>query len=226
MSDTSAVIHVVDDDSSFRTAVSRLLRASGYEVKLYKSAGDFLLEPPVEEPACILLDLRMPGPSGLELQDAIRKRGDSLPIIFLTGYGDVRQSVRAMRQGAVDFLTKPVRRQELLAAIGDALERQNAQSAAARRRRQLASRYASLTPREREVFEHVVAGRMNKQIAAALGTTERTVKAHRSRIMAKMKADSLAELVQSGMWLRQRTGEAASAASPRRHLTSEQAPSD
>jgi FixJ family two-component response regulator len=226
VSDTSAVVHVVDDDSSFRTAVSRLLRASGYEVKLYKSAGDFLLEPPAEEPGCILLDLRMPGPSGLELQDAIRKRGDSLPVIFLTGHGDVRQSVRAMRQGAVDFLTKPVRRQELLAAIGDALERQNAQSAVARRRRELASRYASLTPRERGVFEHVVAGRMNKQIAAALGTSERTVKAHRSRIMEKMRADSLAELVQSGMWLRQRTGEPASAAPPMRHLTPGQTPSD
>ena len=226
MSDTSAVIHVVDDDSSFRTAVSRLLRASGYEVKLYKSAGDFLLEPPAEEPACILLDLRMPGPNGLELQEAIRKRGDSLPIIFLTGYGDVRQSVRAMRQGAVDFLTKPVKRRELLAAIGDALERQDARSVAARRRRELASRYARLTPREREVFELVVAGRMNKQIAAALGTSERTVKAHRSRIMEKMKADSLAELVRSGMWLRQRTGEAVSSAPPRLHRTPGQSPSD
>jgi FixJ family two-component response regulator len=190
-----AVIHVVDDDDSFRTAVSRLLKAAGYETRPHRSAGEFLLDPPSDGPGCILLDLNMPGPSGLDLQEAIGRRGDGLPVIFLTGHGDIRQSVRAMRQGAVDFLTKPVQRKELLAAIEQALRKQNASGADASRRREASKRYDKLTAREREVFALVVAGKLNKQIGAALGITERTVKAHRGEIMEKMEVGSVAELV-------------------------------
>jgi len=205
VSEKAPVVHVVDDDPSFRTAISRLLRAAGYEVRVYGSAGDFLLEPPADGSGCILLDLRMPGPSGLELHEAIARRGDTLPVIFLTGHGDIPQSVRAMRQGAVDFLTKPVRRTELVASIRQALERQEAAAETRGRRKAIAERFAKLTPREKEVFELVVAGRLNKQIAALLGTSERTVKAHRARIMEKMQVDSVAGLVQADGWLRPRS---------------------
>jgi FixJ family two-component response regulator len=192
---TSPVVYVVDDDDSFRTAISRMLRASGYDVKAYPSAGDFLMDSSPRESGCIVLDLHMPGPSGLELQEAMSKRGDSLPVIFLTAHGDVRKTVRAMRQGASDFLTKPVRREELLAAVRAALDRQKEEESTAGWRRELADRYALLSPREREVLERVVTGALNKQMAAALGTSERTIKAHRARIMQKMQVDSLAELV-------------------------------
>jgi FixJ family two-component response regulator len=197
-------VHVVDDDDSFRTAISRLLRTSGYEVKAYGSAGEFLLERPPHGPGCLLLDLHMPGPNGLELQEAITRRGDGLPVIFLTAHGDVRKTVRAMRQGASDFLTKPVQREELLAAVRSALDRQKQDESTAGWRRELAARYALLTPREREVLERVVKGALNKQIAAALGMTERTVKAHRAKIMQKMRVDSLAELVLANAALRHR----------------------
>ena len=201
------VIHVVDDDDSFRTAVSRILKAAGYEARLYRSAGEFLLVPPPDNAGCILLDLNMPGPSGLELQDALGRQGVALPVIFLTGHGDIRQSVRAMRQGAVDFLTKPVQRKDLLAAIGDALERQRRSAAADGHRRAMAERFARLSPRERQVFELVVAGRLNKQIAAELQTSERTVKAHRAKVMEKMQVGSVAELVQAEGQLRERSRE-------------------
>jgi RNA polymerase sigma factor (sigma-70 family) len=204
MKASAAIVHVVDDDDSFRTALCRLVQAAGYEVKSYRSAGDFLLERPEGGPGCVLLDVRMPGPSGLELQEALAKRGETLPVIFLTGHGDIRQSVRAMRHGAVDFLTKPVNRKELLAAIDEALARQSRGAAVDGQRREVATRFAKLSPREREVFELVVAGRLNKQIAAALETSERTVKAHRARIMEKMEVDSVAELVRADGLLRER----------------------
>jgi FixJ family two-component response regulator len=198
------IIHVVDDDDSFRTAISRMLRASGLEVRAYRSAGEFLLEPPRHGPGCLLLDVHMPGPSGLELQEALSRRGDGLPVIFLSAHGDVPKTVRAMRQGAADFLTKPVKRDELLKTIRAALDRQKKDESTAGWRRELAARYALLTPREREVLERVVTGTLNKQIAAALGMTERTVKAHRARIMQKMQVDSLAELVLANAALRHR----------------------
>lgn len=205
MSADRAVVHVVDDDGAFRTAVSRLLKAAGYETKGYGSAADFLLDPPVGGPGCILLDLRMPGPSGLELQRAIAKTGHGLPVIFLTGRGDIRQSVLAMRQGAVHFLTKPVQRGELLAAVEEALERQSAEEADYGRRREVARCFEALTVREGEVFELVVVGRLNKQIGVALGVSERTVKAHRAQIMAKMHLNSVAELVHAAGLLRRRS---------------------
>jgi RNA polymerase sigma factor (sigma-70 family) len=209
-------IHVVDDDPSFRTALSRVLKSSGYEVKAYASAGEFLLDPPSEgESGCILLDLHMPGPSGLDLQEALRRRSGSLPVIFLTGQGDIPQSVRAMRQGAVNFLTKPVPRNELLAAIEEALGRQRDGAADERRRQDAAACYAKLSPREREVFDLVVVGRLNKQIAAEMKTSERTVKAHRARVMEKMQAGSVAELVHADVLLRQQADATTPPAKPR-----------
>ena len=196
MSATTPVVHVVDDDESFRTAIVLLLRAAGYEVRGYASAGDFLLEPPGPDAhGCLILDVRMPGPSGLALQEALNRSPLALPVIFLTGHGDVRSSVRAMKAGAVDFLTKPVERKALLAAVQNAIER-DAQALAARDElATLRARFDSLSPSERQVFAAVVAGQLNKQIAADLGAAERTVKAHRASVMDKMGASSLAELV-------------------------------
>lgn len=192
---TGVVIRVVDDDQSFRTAVSRLLRAAGHEVREYASAGDFLLAEADQEPGCVLLDLRMPGPSGLDLQASLARSDQSLPIIFLTGHGNVPVTVRAMKAGATDFLVKPVRREALLAAIRIAIEKDRESRARREELRSLRARYDRLSCREREVLEHVVAGRLNKQIASAIGAAERTVKAHRARVMLKMQVTSVAELV-------------------------------
>ena len=191
-----AVIHVVDDDASFRTAVGRLLRASGYEVMAYESAEQLLERlDDTRDPGCILLDVKIPGFSGPDLQDRLIALGSTLPIIFLTGYGDIPTTVQAIKSGAEDFLTKPVLRDTLIELI----ERAIAHSRVARRRdielNALRALVATLTPREREVFALVVRGKMNKQIAFTLGTTERTIKAHRHKVMEKLKAQSLAELV-------------------------------
>jgi FixJ family two-component response regulator len=190
------IVHVVDDDESLRTAVARLLRIAGYEVRTYASAGPFLLARPELTPGCVVLDIRMPGTNGLEIQDAFRQHGEFLPIIFLTGHGDIPLSVRAMKMGAVDFLTKPVKREVLLSAVQMALARDAETRATRERLRQCRDLFASLTPREREVFGRVVVGQPNKQIAAEIGTVVRTVKAHRARVMEKMHVASLAELVQ------------------------------
>jgi FixJ family two-component response regulator len=190
-----AIIHIVDDDQSFQTAVSRLLRAVGYEVRNYANAGDFLLARMDESPGCILLDVRMPGPSGLDLQRALSAQVEPLPIIFLSGYGDIPTSVRAIKAGAVDFLTKPVQRDTLLSAIESALARDAERRVIRQRLRTWRECYNTLTAREQEVFERVVAGKMNKEIAGELGTAERTVKAHRAKVMEKMHATSIAELV-------------------------------
>jgi len=188
------VIHVVDDDDAFRTAVTRLLEAAGYAVRGYGSAGDFLIARRGDAPGCLLLDVNMPGPSGLELQAALVEQGAALPIVFLTGHGDVQGSVRALKAGAVDFLEKPVAREPLLAAVREALARGAHARASGERLRGLRSRYETLTPREREVFAGVVAGRLNKQIAGDIGAAERTVKAHRAQVLAKMGVGSVAGL--------------------------------
>jgi FixJ family two-component response regulator len=196
------VVHVVDDDEPMRTAVARLLRASGYEVRTYGSAGDFLLAPPEPVPGCLLLDLQMPGPSGLELQQALQRHPMPLPVVFLTGRGDVSSSVRAMKAGAVDFLTKPVEPAALLKAVEAALERDRSARAWRESIDDVQAHYASLTARERSVLDHVVAGKSNKDIARALGIAERTVKMHRAQVMAKMHAGSIAELVRSAEQLK------------------------
>jgi len=191
---TEPIIHIVDDDESLRSALQRLLAVAGYRVRTYGSAGEFLLDPPRDSPGCLLLDLRMPGPSGLDLQEALERQGLLLPVVFLTGHGDLKVGVRAMKAGAVDFLTKPVERDTLLAAVARALqadvERRTARSADHALRRRL----DSLTPREREVFDRVAAGRLNKQIADDLGIAERTVKAQRASVMAKLGASTAADL--------------------------------
>lgn len=200
------LIHIVDDDDSLRGAMQRLLTAAGYRVKAYASAGDFLLDPPGEAPGCLLLDLHMPGPSGLDLQQALARHGVRLPVIFLTGHGDLATGIRAMKAGAVDFLTKPVEREPLLAAITRALEADAARSAARGAEAELQARFAQLTAREREVLELVVAGRLNKQIADVLGIAERTVKAQRAQVMAKLGAANAAELGRIAAQLRGRGG--------------------
>jgi FixJ family two-component response regulator len=195
MAAVNPVVHVIDDDASMRDALERVLRAWGFGVRQYASAGEFLLVWPVELPGCLLLDVRMPGPSGLELQQALAQRADAPPVVFLTGYGDIPMSVTAMRRGAVDFLTKPVEREKLLAAVSAALERDAQRREDNRRRQQVNQCFESLTARERAVFEQVVAGRLNKQIATSLSTCERTIKAHRAHVMEKMQVHSVAELV-------------------------------
>jgi FixJ family two-component response regulator len=191
---TPPLIHVVDDDDSLRTALLRLLAASGLEARGYASSGEFLLDPLPERPGCLLLDLRLPGPSGLELQAALQRRGNPLPIVFLTGYADVGASVQAMKGGAVDFLTKPVERDALLDAVGRALARQAQERADCDGAERLRARFASLTPRERAVFESIIAGQLNKQIAAEIGIAERTVKLQRAQLMAKLGVGSAVEL--------------------------------
>jgi FixJ family two-component response regulator len=201
VSRTQPVIHVVDDDASFRTAVTRLLLAAGYEVRGYASASEFMAASPGAAPGCVVLDVRMPGLSGLNLQQSFATMKEPLPIIFLTGHGDIPMSVRAMKAGAVDFLTKPVQREALLRAVQNALGRDATERALRSVLRELHARYESLTPRQREVLAHVLAGRLNKQIAFDLGTVERTIKAHRAKIMEKMGVESLAELVRVGQEL-------------------------
>jgi FixJ family two-component response regulator len=191
------VIRVVDDDQGFRTAICRLLRAAGYEVREYASAGALLMADEEQTPGCVLLDMKMPGPSGLDLQEALAKRDRKLPIIFLTAYADVRNSVRAMKGGAMDFLAKPVKREALLSIVRAALARDDERRTSREHIRELRARYDALSPREREVLRHVVAGRLNKQIASAIGAAERTVKAHRAHVMSKMQASSVAELVRA-----------------------------
>lgn len=189
-------VHVVDDDASFRTAIERRLTLAGYKVATYQSAQQLLDCPPDEnEPSCILLDVRIPGLSGPELQGRLSELGSTLPIVFLTGHVDTPTTVRAIKAGAEDFLTKPVESKELLGAIERAMTRHAMTRGEQHRLEEMRTLLAALTARERQVFGLVVRGKLNKQIAHELGTTERTIKAHRHQVMEKMKVQSLAELV-------------------------------
>lgn len=191
----AAIVAVIDDDASLRKSLSRLLTAAGHQVRAFASAREFLDSTECETVSCVVSDLRMPGLDGLQLQDALRARIPHLSIIFITGYGAVTDSVRAMKAGAVDFLEKPVKGKLLMEAIHRAVARSGEQKAAAAHIQELKIRYERLTPREREVMALVSAGLLNKQVAAELGTVEKTIKQHRGRIMDKMEAESLADLV-------------------------------
>ena len=195
MNKDDSLVILVDDDPSFRRSTERLLRASGYRIQSFASAIKFLQSRRPDVPACLVLDVRMPGLSGLDLHRELAKAGNEIPIIFMTGHGDIPMSVQAMKAGAVEFLTKPFREHELLDAIEQALTRNRAARAEQARLGELRARYRSLTAREREVMAHVVSGMLNKQIAAELDTVEKTIKFHRAHVMQKMAASSLAELV-------------------------------
>jgi FixJ family two-component response regulator len=189
-------VHIVDDDASFRTAIERRLKRAGYEVATYASAQHLLERLPSESvPSCILLDVQIPGLDGPALQSRLSELGSTLPIIFLTGHPDIPTTVRAIKAGADDFLTKPVPSDELLQAIDRAIVRHEARRGLKSRLDMVCARVSALTPREREVFELVIRGDTNKQVARALGCTERTIKAHRHRVMEKTRAQTLAELV-------------------------------
>lgn len=195
MAQVRPVIHIVDDDKSFRTAVGRLIEASGFRVVLYESGDQMLAHLPDVEPACILLDLQLPGLSGLELHKRLAENAPLLPIIYLTGQGDIKASVMAMKAGAEDFLEKPATGKTLFEAIDRALLQYEKRRMEHDRVHMLEALVASLTPREAQVFDLIVRGKLNKQIAYALGTSERTVKAHRHCVMEKLGARSLAEAV-------------------------------
>jgi FixJ family two-component response regulator len=188
-------VFVVDDDVSVREALRNLLRSVGLQVKTFETAREFLAGGRPDAPSCLVLDVRLPGLSGLDLQRELAKAEIDIPIIFITGHGDIPMSVRAMKAGAVEFLTKPFRDQDLLDAVQEAVARDREARAQRRQMQELRARYDSLTAREREVMTLVVRGLLNKQIAGQLGTTDATVKLHRGRVMHKMQANSLADLI-------------------------------
>jgi FixJ family two-component response regulator len=187
-------VFIVDDDEAVRKAVSRLLRSAGIAVAVFASPGEFLAQYDPATSGCLVLDITMPDFDGLQLQTTLNEKGCILPIIFLTGHGDVSKSVQAMKQGAFDFLSKPAKDKDLLTAVRAAIERDTVARREQAKLSEIRARLDTLTPREREVLEHVVSGKLNKQIAGDLGITEATVKMHRARVMAKMKVQSVAEL--------------------------------
>ena len=191
----SGRIFVVDDEPAVLTALERMLRASGHEVSTFSSPSAFLEAAPRDGVECVLLDLSMPEMSGLEVQGAMRRKGIVMPVIFLSAHGDVRSATRAMREGAIDFLVKPIAEAELLGAIGRALDASSAEELRRSSRSEVEQRVARLTPRERQVCARVIKGMLNKEIGAELGMTEKTVKVHRGQVMRKLEAKSLAALV-------------------------------
>lgn len=194
MSDSESLVYVVDDDASVRAALESLLRSAGFTAQCFASASEFLARLPSTAPACLILDLRLPEGSGLDLQRELADR-EPMPIVFITGHGDIPTSVRAIKAGAVEFLPKPFQDDDLLAAVEQALARARNEWRARTNLSSLQSRFASLTPRERQVLSHVVTGMLNKQIASALGISEVTVKGHRGQVMQKLRANSVADLV-------------------------------
>ena len=195
MTDPDPIVFIVDDDPSVRRSTERLMRSAGLKVQTFSSAREFLKDSRIEGPACLVLDVRMPGLSGMDLQSELARAGIRIPIIFITGHGDIPMSVRAMKAGAVEFLTKPFRSHGLLDAVRAAIERDQSAHKERSESGELREHYEQLTPREREVMALVVAGLLNKQVASELATTERTIKFHRAHIMQKMHAESLADLV-------------------------------
>ncbi len=195
MSDTEPVVCVIDDDASFRRAVERLVRSAGMSAIAYASAQDYLSSFDADRSGCLLLDISMPGQSGLDLQEALAGEALVPPIIFITGHGDVPASVQAMKRGAVEFLTKPVEDSLLIGAIRSAIAKDRGNRLDRAELAAIQSRFDTLTPRESEVLRHVISGRLNKQIAADLGTVEKTIKVHRSRLMDKLQVRSVAALV-------------------------------
>lgn len=195
MAESKSSVFVVDDDISIRESLAALIRVAGWDVESFSSAAELLSRLEVAFPTCLVLDLRLPGLGGLELQRRVADLHGEIPIVFISGDGDIPTTVKAMKAGAVEFLTKPLLEQDVLQAIGLAIERHRASQGQSAELRELRERHGSLTPREREVLAHVVAGLLNKQIAAELGNAEITVKIHRGRVMKKMQARSLADLV-------------------------------
>jgi FixJ family two-component response regulator len=195
MTDTDPIVFIVDDDDSVRKALTRLIKSVDLTVETFASADDFLKRDSHNGPACLVLDIRMPGLSGLDLQDELVAARRTLPIIFISAHGNIPLSVRAMKAGAVDFIEKPFEDQTLLDAINQSLKKDRQAKLEQAEVREIQRRADSLTPREREVFALVVSGKLNKQIAFKLGTSERTIKAHRARVMKKMQAKSLADLI-------------------------------
>jgi FixJ family two-component response regulator len=201
------MVFVVEDDESVREALASLIRSAGWNVEAFVSAHEFLATARADAPSCLVLDVGLPGLSGLDLQARMAELHNDLPIVFITGHGDIPMSVRAMKAGAVEFLTKPFVEQDLLDGIQLAIDRARAARSEDAVLRELRACYASLTPRERQVMELVIAGRLNKQAAAELGTSEITIKVHRGRVMAKMRATSLPDLVQRAGKLKARPAE-------------------